>query len=133
MKKSAMAFLGLLCVASVVSPASAGLNTNTTVTVSSTMAYGAIGPARRSSDSTEYIGCLLAASAGTSNSASIECLASDAAGNTKACVTTAAASPAIAQVLSTMTSGAFIEFGVDGSNNCSLLYVWTDSRYAAPN
>jgi hypothetical protein len=101
----------------------AGTTVTVPVTVLATQAYGVIGDARASADSTQYIGCEVYGDA--SGAADAECYARDSAGTTLYCTTS---SPAILQAAASIGVDSYIQFGVTGTA-CSFLRVTKASLY----
>jgi hypothetical protein len=122
MKKTLLAtVLSLLAAAS----ASAGQKGNDFVTIMTqfSVATGAMGSARNSTDVMQLIGCGLVANAGSTTY--VSCSAMDAKGNRAWCVSTNAEFVRAAQGIGTDSD---LVFGWDASGNCTQLNVYNGSN-----
>jgi len=106
----------------------AGYKTNPPIQMSPTAAFGPMGTARNSSDSTQYMGCELYAT--TSFSQAI-CSARDPSGTSYVCSTQ---NDDMKKAVAAMTDGAHIVFTFSASDpsQCTSIGVKTSSRYAPP-
>ncbi|WP_147332765.1 hypothetical protein [Archangium gephyra] len=87
-------------------------------------ASGTMGTVRGSSDTLQYIGCTVSATAGSSRA--VWCSARNSSNVT---VTCSSAEPEIVQVMDAVTSDAHIAFSWDAQGSCIGLSVRPDSRY----
>lgn len=108
-------------------------STHNVVIQSNGISYGAMGTARNSADSLQYIGCELMASTSWSN---LYCRARDSAGNTRMCWNDANAHDEMRQAVTAMTDSSWIRFDVDlgaaDPTRCTFVNVINSSRYAPP-
>jgi len=88
-------------------------------------AAGAMGTARNSQDSSQYIGCSLQGYAGSSPT-SLYCFAQNSAGTYCGC---GSSDPHLIAVAQSMTSDPYLYFGWDANSTCSWLRVEEDSYY----
>jgi hypothetical protein len=109
-------------------PVHAGLKGNTFVTVDKTnlIAQGAVGSARNSPDSVQYIRCYLHHIAGWSSPMGY-CEAVDSNGIVLGCRTT---DPNKIMILYSMTDYSYIYFQADANGNCTELFI--DNRSMFP-
>jgi hypothetical protein len=124
MKKALLAFVLALTVSGA---AIAGVKYTTPVTINDTsrVAYGAMGTARNSTDSDQYIGCQVIAT--TSGSTSYTCSARSAAGVFRSCAGGNIAS--MVQAAASTTTDSYIYFSWDASGVCNYLVVTNYSTY----
>lgn len=122
----------ILIVASSAS-ALAGLKSAGNVLVTSSTAYGAMGSARNSADTLQYIGCELYATTTYSN---FHCRARNAANVTLHCWNDARAYPHMTAAVTAMTAGSWVRFSVDPTaadpTRCTWIDVENHSKYAPP-
>jgi hypothetical protein len=85
-------------------------------------AFGALGSARNSSDTNQYIGCDVAAFSGSGSS--VHCFARDASGNGAGC---SSSDPALVQSVSSLNSDSFLHFAFSPSATCTSIRVYTYS------
>lgn len=96
-------------------------------------AMGAVGSARNSADSIQYIGCAVYTSVASDELGNpyykefVSCSARDVNNLTVSC---SSADPVLVQVAHAMTSDAHLTFSWDDSGACTSLRTRTDSRYA---
>lgn len=119
MKKSLLV-LGFLGAATI---AAAGTRTTLYVAVGSTYAYGSMGDARRSGDSSQYIGC---STSGSSSTHYATCYGRDAEGHYGSCYTY---DENLIRVAETVGSDSSLSFSWS-SATCRSLSVTNDSRYS---
>lgn len=103
----------------------AGFKTNANVTVdtSNRFASGALGSARSSGDSVQYIGCSVTDAVGQ---AYVTCTARNSAGTVASCSSTDYGKVTVA---SAINSDSFVFFRYDTSGVCTYLSVSTYSHY----
>jgi hypothetical protein len=107
------------------SAAWAGYKTTYSVFVGSGIAWGAMGDARASADSTTYIGC---SRSGYPGSYMIQCYAKNASGTYGTC---AINDPAMASTVASITPSSYIFFEWNASNTCTYLSV-DNASYLTP-
>jgi hypothetical protein len=91
-----------------------------TVSTSSHWAEGALGDARNSSDSNQFIGCSV-------NNGQAYCAAQDASGTYVSCVTTATS---FLNALNSLNGGSALYFAYNTSGVCSSLIVYNYSYFS---
>lgn len=125
MRKGFLTAMVALGMAATTATALAGLKINSTVTVNTTSRYatGALGSARNSADSVQYIGCSVTDSAG---SAFVSCSARNSAGRFASCTSSDVGKVSAA---SSINSDSYIYFRYDSSGVCTYLSVSTFSYY----
>lgn len=123
-QRTVLAAAAVLASLSIATLASAGYATTSEVTISGVSAWGAMGDARSSADSVQYIGCTLYAYP-TSESGS--CLARNASGTYLGCTASSDAQRDI--IKSIKGQGTRVYFADDGSGYCSTIQVIESSSY----
>jgi hypothetical protein len=118
MKKSLL-ILGFLGATTI---AGAGARVGLSVAVGSTYAYGSMGDARRSSDTSQYIGCTMS---GSSTSRYATCYARDAVGHYGSCWTD---DENMLRVVETIGPNSSFSFSWS-SSGCRSISITNDSRY----
>ncbi len=127
MKKS-LCLISAFAVLLVASYASAGGRATSPVVIDSVnrTAYGNLGDARNSSDSTQYIGCMSWSAPGFLSGS---CFAVNTAGTYVSCYTTDAK---IVSVIQSLSPDGFLSFNWNASGNCATLYTintsWTSPK-----
>jgi hypothetical protein len=121
MKRSLVATLGVLLVASSVAWAGRANYFETTVNLVTRTAFGSLYDTRGSADTVQYIGCSLNSSG---DFASLICEAKDAASEKLVCQSTNAELIKVGQSLS---DSSYIYFNCDASYNLTYLYVGNSS------
>ncbi len=96
------------------------------VNSSGMVAYGALGSARNSSDSNQYIGCYNEAY--SSGSQYIICFARDSAANYASCTST---DPHFMAVAQSVSGDSFVEFSWNSSGTCTFVEV-INTSYVPP-
>lgn len=121
MKKAIIVGLTLLASLVAAAPAFAGFRVVHVVTADSVARFGrgALGSARASNNSREYIGCSRAFD-------TVTCAARDGAGTTVTCFTS---DPSMVATFSAITSSSFIFFRYDEAGVCTVLNVAQYSYY----
>lgn len=106
----------------------AGYKNTTTVYVDATnrQAFGAIGAARSSSDSVQFIGCFTASYA--NDDAYVACYAKNSAGTQVSCVSH---DPQLVQASTASTSHSYVRFIYDASGNCTFIQI-SNYSYHSP-
>ena len=106
----------------------AGYKTNPPIQTAPTAAFGPMGTARNSADSTQYMGCELYA---TSTYSLVICSARDAAGTAYVCSTQ---NEEMKKAVMAMTDNAHIvfNFALSDPSQCTSISVKTSSRFAPP-
>ena len=97
--------------------ARAGRKTSSPVVVGTSYAYGALGSARNSADSVQFIGCSTWA---TATSQSGLCQARDSASHNLSCTTS---EPNLLAEIRSMAGDSFVYFTVNASGECTLIQV----------
>ncbi len=106
-----------LVAAGLLGAAQAGRRQTAAVSVTSTAASGSLGSARRSSDSTQYIGCDASGSIG---SRTMVCRAKNASGVTKTCV---ARTTDQRDLVHDLKGDSFLSFTVRSDGTCDSITV----------
>jgi hypothetical protein len=127
MKKLSTFLIGSAMALAVSSVAVAGQKLIAPVSVSYDYASGAVGTARNSTDSNQYINCALY-SWGNPSSASVICSARNATGNSVYCSAEISHSAAIVQAAMSITPSSYIAFYVE-AGDCVRLDVVNGSQY----
>src|ERR1043165_3759838 len=124
MLRRVLSVLAIATLVSVAPLAHAGFKAGFGVTVDQVNGYanGALGTARNSADSNEYLDCY--ATYGTGPAA--YCAARDAAGYVVGCFTS---DPNKVAALSSITSNSYISFSFDSSGTCTELAIENTSYY----
>src|SRR5262249_34011982 len=104
--------LAILAIAAGASFAGARYPSGVAVIPGSSWAGGVVGDARRSADSSQYIGCSVWAYPNGVGSSSTSCFAMDAYGNYAYCYT---GSAEVARAVEGMTSDSYVSFYWDGA------------------
>jgi aldehyde:ferredoxin oxidoreductase len=131
MKKSLLGVATVLAAGVLGTQAWAGGKSTTYVYVDTATfrtAYGSMGDARNSTDTTQHIGCVVTAY-GTAGGISAQCYAQDATGRYASCTTT---NSSYITAVSAITPNALIEFDWDSSGACTYLRIYTSSVYRPP-
>ena len=126
MRKLHVAAGGLVALLLAGTSAWAGLKKTTLVNIDTVArnAYGALGAARASSDTVQYIGCaVLTYSTGNP---SIVCNARNAAGTYVSCSSNA---PSMVQAATALADGSAINFSWDEAGKCTYLFVENSSEH----
>lgn len=123
-------FLILALVLASSASAFAGYKYTRYVTVTTQQAYGAMGSARNSADTLQYIGCEIYASTTYSN---LHCRARNSAGATLHCWQDARAYEHMASVVASISDDSYIRFVVDPAaadpTRCTFVQVENHSKY----
>ena len=116
--KRAAAILGVLLAAGL-GHAGRKITTNATINTTSGTAWGSLGSARSSADTTQYIGCYTTLTTTTSHAG---CVAVNAVGTYRSCYTYDAN---LIAAIRTLTPDAYIEFAweTEGSPFCKSIFV----------
>jgi hypothetical protein len=126
-------FLILALVTASSASAIAGYRYTRQVTVTTQQAYGAIGSARNSGDTLQYIGCDFYATTTYSN---LHCRARNSAGATLHCWQDARAYEHMAKVVASITDSSYVRFAVDPAaadpTRCTWVQVENHSKYEPP-
>lgn len=105
-------------------PASAGLKSQQTVVIGPDYAYGAMGSARNSGNTVEYISCMRWGDlAGTGNSS---CTATDSSGTTRTCTTNS--NEAMKSIWAASNSDGYVFFKFNGPA-CTFVMISNYSFY----